>query len=136
MEGALPSTDSAGLPLLVGWASGCFRLVQMQWTMLPVESMICSGLTVTSPLCRFRWCIGGEDEMEKVNLENAKQQYAGQWLAFLVTEETPAGELLGQIIAHNRDRRDLHRELRERKIERAYVTYAGPPVKPGYVVIL
>ncbi len=74
--------------------------------------------------------------MEKVNLENVKQQYAGQWLAFLVTEETPAGELLGQIIAHNRDRRDLHRELRERKIERAYVTYAGPAVKPGYVVIL
>jgi len=74
--------------------------------------------------------------MEEVNLENAKQQYAGQWLAFLVTEETPAGELLGQIIAHNRDRRDLHRELRERKIKRAYVTYAGPPVKPGYVVIL
>ena len=74
--------------------------------------------------------------MEKVNLENAKQRYAGQWLAFLVTEETPAGELLGQIIAHNRDRRDLHRELREKKIERAYVTYAGPPVKPGYAVIL
>jgi len=74
--------------------------------------------------------------MEKVNLENAKQQYAGQWLAFLVTEETPAGELLGQIIAHNRDRRDLHRELREKKIVRAYVTYAGPPVKPGYAVIL
>jgi len=38
--------------------------------------------------------------MEEVNLENAKQQYAGQWLAFLVTEETPAGELLGQIIAY------------------------------------
>ena len=72
----------------------------------------------------------------KVSLKNAKRQHVGQWLAFLVTEETPAGELWGQIIAHNRDRRALHRELRERKIGHAYVTYAGPPVQPGYAVLL
>ena len=74
--------------------------------------------------------------MERVSLEQMKQQYAGQWLAFLVSEETPVGELLGQLIAHNRDRRELHQELREKKIERAYVTFAGPVVKPGYAVIL
>lgn len=74
--------------------------------------------------------------MEKVSLEQMKQQYAGQWLAFMVSEETPAGELLGQLIAHNRDRRELHQELREKKVERAYVTFAGPVVKPGYAVIL
>ena len=53
--------------------------------------------------------------MEKVSLEQAKRQYTGQWLAFLVTEETPKGELLGQLIGHNPDRRELHRELRERR---------------------
>ena len=74
--------------------------------------------------------------MEKVSLEQVKQQYAGQWLAFLVSEETPAGELLGRLIAHNPDRRELHRELRDNKVERAYVTFAGPVVKPGYAVIL
>jgi hypothetical protein len=74
--------------------------------------------------------------MEKVNLEQAKQQYAGQWLAFLVSEETPTGELRGQLLAHNPDRRELHRELRERKVERIYITFAGPVVKPGYAVIL
>ena len=74
--------------------------------------------------------------MEKVNLQQVKQQYPGQWLAFLVTEETPTGELLGQLLARNPDRRDLHRELREKKVERAYVTFAGPVVKPGYTVIL
>jgi hypothetical protein len=74
--------------------------------------------------------------MPKVSLEKAKEQYAGQWLAFLVAEETPTGELLGQVIAHNPDRRELHRELREKKIDRAYVTFAGPVVKPGYAVIL
>jgi hypothetical protein len=74
--------------------------------------------------------------MGKVTLKAAKEQYAGQWLAFLVTEETPTGELLGQVIAHNPDRRELHRELREKKVDQAYVTFAGPVVKPGYAVIL
>jgi hypothetical protein len=74
--------------------------------------------------------------MERMSLEKAKQDYAGQWLAFLVAEETPTGELLGQVIAHNHDRRELHRELREKKINCVYVTFAGPVVKPGYAVIL
>jgi len=74
--------------------------------------------------------------MSKVSLEKAKQQYAGQWLAFLVTEETPTGELLGRVITHNHDRRELHKELREKKVDRAYITFAGPVVKPGYAVIL
>ena len=74
--------------------------------------------------------------MEKISLEQAKQRYAGQWLAFLVTEETPTGELWGQLLAHNPDRRELHRELREKKVERAYITFAGPVVKPGYAEIL
>ncbi len=39
--------------------------------------------------------------MEKVSLEQVKQRYADQWLAFLVSEEAPTGELLGQLIAHN-----------------------------------
>lgn len=74
--------------------------------------------------------------MEKINLKQAKQRHAGQWLAFLVTEETPTGELLGQLLAHNPDRRELHRGLRKRKVERAYITFAGPVIKPGYTVIL
>lgn len=74
--------------------------------------------------------------MKKVTLEQVKRQYAGQWLAFLAIEETPAGELCGQLVAHNSDRRELHGELREKKVERGYVTFAGPVVKPGYAVIL
>jgi len=74
--------------------------------------------------------------MEKISLEKAKQQYTGEWLALLVTEEAPSGELFGQLIAHNPDRRELHRELREKRVNQAYVTFAGPVVKPGYAVIL
>ena len=74
--------------------------------------------------------------METVSLEQVKQEYAGQWVAFLVTEEKPTGELLGQLLGHHPDRRELHQELREKSVERAYVTFAGPVVKPGYAVIL
>ena len=77
-----------------------------------------------------------EDNATKVSLEQAKQDYAGQWLAFRVTEEAPTGELLGQLLAHHLDRRELHRQLREKGIDQAYVTFAGPAVKPGYAVIL
>jgi len=76
------------------------------------------------------------ERMETVRLEQVKQEYAGQWVAFLVTEERPTGELLGQLIAHHPDRRGLHQELREKNVERVYVTFAGPVVKPGYAVIL
>ncbi len=73
--------------------------------------------------------------MEKVTLEEAKQRYAGEWLAFSITEEAPTGELFGYMIAHNSDRRELHQELRKKEVKDVYVTFAGPPVKPGYTVI-
>lgn len=76
------------------------------------------------------------EKVEKVSLQQLKQQYDGEWVAFLVVEETPSGDLLGQMIAHNHDRRELHRELRAKRVERAYVTFAGPVIKPGYTAIL
>ena len=74
--------------------------------------------------------------MEKVKLDEIKRQYPSQWIAFWVSEEKPTGDIIGELIAHNPDRRDLHQELRDKKIRKAYVTFAGPVVKPGYAVIL
>jgi hypothetical protein len=74
--------------------------------------------------------------METVRLEQMKQEYVGQWLAFLVTEETTTGEIKGQLLAHHPDRRELHHQLRAKGIKQVYVTFAGPVVKPGYAVIL
>ena len=74
--------------------------------------------------------------MDTVSLDEAKHQYPGESLAFLVTEELPSGEVLGRLIAHNPDRRELHRQLRERNVRHAYVTFAGPVTRPGYTAIL
>jgi hypothetical protein len=72
-----------------------------------------------------------------VTLEEAKQKYAGEWIAFLVKKENDdVSKLQGEVIAHTRDRKDLHRVLRTRGIENVYVTYAGPPIKPGYEIML
>ena len=74
--------------------------------------------------------------MEILSLEKAKEMYSGEWIAFIVKEKTSKGELIGEVVAHNIDRRELHRELRKRGIKHAYITFAGPVPKPGYVIIL
>lgn len=74
--------------------------------------------------------------MEKISLDKAKEIYNGEWIAFTVEEKTPEGELIGTVVAHNVDRRELHKELRRKKIKNVYVTFAGPVPKPGYVIIL
>ena len=72
---------------------------------------------------------------EKISLDEIKRKLEGEWIAFLVTGKTSKGQLIGKLIAHNKDRRMLHSELRRRRVKNVYVTYAGPIVKPGYTVI-
>jgi hypothetical protein len=69
-------------------------------------------------------------------IQKLKKKYKGQWLAIKVTQEKEGKAIKGKLLAHNPDRRELHKELRRRKIKGVYVTYAGPIVKPGYSIIL
>ena len=72
----------------------------------------------------------------KQTLEQAKKKYAGEWIAFIVKEEKDEVEKLeGEVIEHHKDRRELHKRLRERNIKNAYITFAGPLIKPGYSVM-
>lgn len=65
-------------------------------------------------------------------IQKLKEKYRGEWLAVKVKEKLENGNL----IAHNKDRRMLHKKLREKKIKGVYITYAGPIIKHGYSVIL
>lgn len=65
-------------------------------------------------------------------IEELKQKYSGEWVAVRVTERNNVWPEKGVLLAHNRDRRDLHRELREQKVRDAYIFFAGPIPKPGY----
>jgi len=72
----------------------------------------------------------------KQTLEQAKKSYSGEWIAFIVKKEKEAVDKLeGEVIEHDISRRELHRRLRERNIKKAYVTFAGPLIKPGYSVM-
>lgn len=69
-------------------------------------------------------------------LRDAKENYANEWIAFIVKKEkSEIDQLEGEVIEHDKDRRELHRRLRERNIENAYVTFAGPLIRPGYSVM-
>jgi hypothetical protein len=72
----------------------------------------------------------------KETLEQVKRKYSGEWIAFLVHKEKEEIEKIeGEVIEHNLDRRELHKRLRERGVKNAYITFAGPLIKPGYSVM-
>ena len=70
-----------------------------------------------------------------MKLQEAKKKYKGEWLAFLVVKEIKGKEVEGRVLAHTKDRRLLHQILRNKRVKNAYVTYAGPMVKPGYAIM-
>jgi methylmalonyl-CoA mutase cobalamin-binding subunit len=71
-----------------------------------------------------------------ITLKEAKQIYAQEWIAFFVEEEkADVDEIRGQVLDHHRDRREIHRRLREQGVKDAYITFAGPLIRPGYGVM-
>ncbi len=69
-----------------------------------------------------------------MRLSEAKRKYRGQWLAFSIRREKDA-DPEGTLVAHAKSRHELHRRLQKRHIWRVYLTFAGPPVRPGYAVV-
>jgi len=69
-------------------------------------------------------------------IEELKNKFKDEWLALKVIKENEAGQVVEcELIAHNRNKRDLHRKLREKEVQGVYITYAGPIVKPEYAVM-
>lgn len=70
-----------------------------------------------------------------MNVEEVKRKYEREWLALKIMKEDNAGNILEcELIAHNREKRKLHEELREKEVKDAYITFAGE-IEPGYVVM-
>ena len=69
-----------------------------------------------------------------MRLSTAKRRYRGQWLAFVIQQQRN-GDPEGSVIAHARSRRGLHLKLKKYTIPDVYLTFAGPPVKPGYIAV-
>lgn len=69
-------------------------------------------------------------------LSEIKSRFKNEWIAFKVIKRISESDFEGELIDHDMDRRDLHKRLREKKIEDAYITFSGPVIKPGYATLL
>jgi len=71
-----------------------------------------------------------------ITLKEAKKRYSREWIAFHVEEEKEEIEQAREkVLDHHINRRELHRRLRERGVKEVYITFAGPPIRPGYEVM-
>jgi len=68
-----------------------------------------------------------------VKLEEAKELYPNEWIAFRVDRDGENPE--GEVLMHGSDRDSFERELLERGIINVYVFYSGPIVPEGYTVV-
>lgn len=68
-----------------------------------------------------------------MRLEEAKNKYQGEWIAFRAFEKSDNPE--GEVVLHHKDRWVFDKELVERGIKNVYITFAGPPVPEGYAII-
>lgn len=65
-----------------------------------------------------------------MRLEEAKKKFDGQWIAFRTSGKDADPD--GEVLLHRQNRREFDHELLQRGITDVYITYAGPPIPPGY----
>lgn len=68
-----------------------------------------------------------------VRLSEAKQTYAGEWIAFRTFKEGDDPE--GKVLLHDQNRREFDRLLLESGLADVYITFAGPAVPERYAAI-
>ncbi len=69
-------------------------------------------------------------------LKKAKQLYPQEWIAFRIEKEgKEVDDAYGHVLDHDKDRREIHRRLREHAVKDVYITFAGPLIRPGYEVM-
>ena len=69
-----------------------------------------------------------------MKIEELKKKYKGEWLAIKITNEKEGLPIEGEIMDHDKDRKQLHEKTRE--IDDLMILYAGKIVKEGYAYVL
>ncbi len=69
-----------------------------------------------------------------MKLEEAKDLYPGEWIAFRSQDDSENPE--GEVLLHHKDQRVFDEELLKRKLAGIYITFAGPPIPDGYGTLL
>lgn len=65
-----------------------------------------------------------------MRLDEAKKKFHGEWIAFRVNKESENPE--GNVLLHNKNRREFDRKLIQSGIKDVYITFAGPAIPERY----
>jgi len=69
-----------------------------------------------------------------MRLEEAKKLYQDEWIAFRTNEDGDNPE--GEVLLHNKKRREFDKELLSKELIDVYITYTGPLIPEGYAILL
>lgn len=64
-------------------------------------------------------------------IADLKKAYDGEWLAVVVTKREDHQSVEGDLVFHSKDQHDVWKHVKGDK-RTLYVTYAGPPLPPGW----
>ncbi|MCK4764765.1 MAG: hypothetical protein KAW12_21380 [Candidatus Aminicenantes bacterium] len=67
-----------------------------------------------------------------MRLEEAKKKYHGEWIAFQVSKESENPE--GNVLLHQKNRREFDKKLLKSGIKNVYITFAGPVIPGEYSI--
>ena len=67
-----------------------------------------------------------------MRLEEAKKIFQGEWIAFQIYKGKESDNPEGDVLAHNKNRRDFDKTILQKAVKDIYITFAGPAIPEGY----
>jgi len=71
-----------------------------------------------------------------MKIEKLKNKYKDEWLAVKVTLEKEGEPVEGELVDHDKDRRELDSRLIKSDIQKVFTFYTGEIIKKGYGYVL
>jgi len=72
----------------------------------------------------------------KMKIEELEKKHKDEWLAVKVTKEKEGIPLEGELLDHDKDRRELYDRLIKSDIRSVFTFYTGEIIKKGYSYVL
>ena len=71
-----------------------------------------------------------------MNIKDLKAKHKDEWLAIKVTKEKEGEPLEGELLDHDKDKRELYSRLMKSDIRSVFTLYSGEIIKKGYECVL
>ena len=71
-----------------------------------------------------------------MNINDLKEKYKDEWLAIKVMNEKEGEPLEGELLDHDKDKRELYDRLMKSDVQSVFTMYSGEIIKKGYECVL